>query len=172
VVHTFNPSTWKAEAGGFLRSAWSTEWVPAQPGLHRETLSWKTKNKQTTTTTKDTLSPDGSEIWGRCDTLRKWGLTSCWLHCGRYWRLEVCSDTLDPKSAILCLIPLDRYPKWVCWDIIIQFSIVEGAYVFHMLLNQFTLFPQNPYLSKHFIFHLFFLTAVILTSVLSHCFFN
>jgi hypothetical protein len=25
--------------------AWSTEWVPEQPGLHRETLSWKTKNK-------------------------------------------------------------------------------------------------------------------------------
>ena len=26
VVHTFNPSTWEAEAGGFLssRSAWST----------------------------------------------------------------------------------------------------------------------------------------------------
>jgi hypothetical protein len=27
-----------------LRPAWSTEWVPGQPGLHRETLSW---NKQT-----------------------------------------------------------------------------------------------------------------------------
>jgi hypothetical protein len=37
--------------GGFLslRPAWSTEWVPGQPGLHRETLSQKTKqtNKQT-----------------------------------------------------------------------------------------------------------------------------
>jgi hypothetical protein len=50
VVHAFNPSTWEAEAGGFLslRPAWSTEWVPGQPGLHRETLSRKTKtNKQT-----------------------------------------------------------------------------------------------------------------------------
>jgi hypothetical protein len=30
VAHTFNPSTWKAEAGGFLslRSSWPTEWVP------------------------------------------------------------------------------------------------------------------------------------------------
>jgi hypothetical protein len=46
VVHVFNPSTWEAEAWGFLssRPAWSTEWVPGQPGLHRETLS------QTTTT--------------------------------------------------------------------------------------------------------------------------
>ena len=40
VVHTFNPSTQEAEAGRFLSSwpAWSTEWVPRQPGLYRETL--------------------------------------------------------------------------------------------------------------------------------------
>jgi hypothetical protein len=42
VAHAFNPGTWEAEAGGFLSSkpAWSTKWVPEQPGLHRETLSW------------------------------------------------------------------------------------------------------------------------------------
>jgi hypothetical protein len=47
VAHAFNPSTREAEAGGFLssRPAWSTEWVPGQPGLHRETLSQK-KNKK------------------------------------------------------------------------------------------------------------------------------
>jgi hypothetical protein len=41
-------STWEAEAGGFqgLRLAWSTEWVPGQPGLYRETLSWKKKMKK------------------------------------------------------------------------------------------------------------------------------
>jgi hypothetical protein len=46
---TFNPSTREAEAGRFLssRPAWSTEWVLGQPGLHRETLSQKNKNKQT-----------------------------------------------------------------------------------------------------------------------------
>jgi hypothetical protein len=51
VVHAFNPSTREAEAGGFLssRPAWSTEWVPGQPGIYRETLSRKNKNKQTTT---------------------------------------------------------------------------------------------------------------------------
>jgi hypothetical protein len=51
VAHAFNPSTWDTEAGGFLisRPAWSTEWVPGQPGLHRETLSQKTKqNKKKT----------------------------------------------------------------------------------------------------------------------------
>jgi hypothetical protein len=47
VAHALNPSTWEAEAGGFLslRPAWSTKWVPGQPGLHRETLSWKEKKK-------------------------------------------------------------------------------------------------------------------------------
>jgi hypothetical protein len=49
VAHTFNPSTPEAEAGGFLssRPACSTKGVPGQPGLYRETLSLKTKNKQT-----------------------------------------------------------------------------------------------------------------------------
>jgi hypothetical protein len=51
VVQAFNPSTLKAEEGRFLssRSAWSTKWVPGQPGLYRETLSQKNKqtNKQT-----------------------------------------------------------------------------------------------------------------------------
>jgi hypothetical protein len=48
VEHAFNPSTWEAEAGGFLssRPAWSTKCVPGQPGLHRETLSRKTKKKK------------------------------------------------------------------------------------------------------------------------------
>jgi hypothetical protein len=36
VAHAFNASIWEAETG---RSAWSTKWVPGQPGLHRETLS-------------------------------------------------------------------------------------------------------------------------------------
>jgi hypothetical protein len=48
VVHGFNPSTWEAGAGGFVsfRPAWSTEWVPGQPGLHRETLSQNQKKKK------------------------------------------------------------------------------------------------------------------------------
>jgi hypothetical protein len=48
VAHACNPSTREAEAGGFLssRPAWSTERVPGQPGLHRETLSQKTQKKR------------------------------------------------------------------------------------------------------------------------------
>jgi hypothetical protein len=49
VAHAFNPSTPEAEASGFLSSkpAWSTKWVPEQPGLYRETLSRKTKQNKT-----------------------------------------------------------------------------------------------------------------------------
>jgi hypothetical protein len=49
VAHTFNPSTWEAEAGRFLssRPAWSIERIPGQPGLYRETLSRKKQNKKT-----------------------------------------------------------------------------------------------------------------------------
>jgi hypothetical protein len=54
VSHTFNPSTWEAEADGFLslRPAWSTKWDPGQSGLYRETLSQKNKTKQNKTKTK------------------------------------------------------------------------------------------------------------------------
>jgi hypothetical protein len=39
VAHSFNPSIWEAEAGRSLSFSpdWSTELVPGQPGLHRET---------------------------------------------------------------------------------------------------------------------------------------
>ena len=48
VAHTFNPSTWEAEAGRppSSRPARSTKWAPGQPGPHRETLSRKTKTNK------------------------------------------------------------------------------------------------------------------------------
>jgi hypothetical protein len=48
VAYTVNSSTWEAEASGSLW-VWGqpgTEQVPGQPGLHRETLSQKSKTKQ------------------------------------------------------------------------------------------------------------------------------
>jgi hypothetical protein len=41
MANAFNPSTWEAEAGEFLslRPVWSTELVPGQSRLLRETLS-------------------------------------------------------------------------------------------------------------------------------------
>jgi hypothetical protein len=48
VAHTFNPSTREAKAGGFLNSrpAWSTKWVPGQPGLYSLSQKNKQKNKK------------------------------------------------------------------------------------------------------------------------------
>jgi hypothetical protein len=44
-MHTFNPRTPTAKASRSLSlmPTWSTTWVPGQPGLHKETLSWITK---------------------------------------------------------------------------------------------------------------------------------
>jgi hypothetical protein len=46
VAHAFDPSTQKAEAGGFLRPAWFTKRVPGQPGIRREALSGNPKKKK------------------------------------------------------------------------------------------------------------------------------
>jgi hypothetical protein len=53
VAHAINPSTWETETGRFLssRPAWSTEWVPGQPGLYRETCL--ETNKQTNNNNKN-----------------------------------------------------------------------------------------------------------------------
>jgi hypothetical protein len=51
VAHAFNPRTWEAETGRFLssRPAWSTEWVPGQPGLYiKKPFLEKPKNNQPT----------------------------------------------------------------------------------------------------------------------------
>jgi hypothetical protein len=55
VAHAFNPSTREAEVVGFLslRPAWSTEWVPGQPGYTEKPCLEKNqkrkKNKKTLT---------------------------------------------------------------------------------------------------------------------------
>jgi hypothetical protein len=46
-MHSFNPSTQEAEAGGSLslKPAWFKECIPGQPGLQKETVL-KNKNKK------------------------------------------------------------------------------------------------------------------------------
>jgi hypothetical protein len=85
VAHAFNPSTPEAEAGGFLssRPVWSTEWVPGQPGLHRETLSQKKKRERERERRKVLVccshgDPDRNTVW----------LTSCVIFQGGRSRLR------------------------------------------------------------------------------------
>jgi hypothetical protein len=53
VTYTFNPSTGRQRQTDLgLRLAWSTERVPGQPGLHKETLSQKPKTKPNQTKNK------------------------------------------------------------------------------------------------------------------------
>jgi hypothetical protein len=85
VAHTFNPSTLEAEAGGFLSSGpdWSTEWVPGQPGLQRETLPQKTNNKQI----RKQASPCLSRVRGSQRKAHNWWSEQVWwltiLACGK-----------------------------------------------------------------------------------------
>jgi hypothetical protein len=69
VAHAFNPSTREAEAGGFLssRPAWSTEWVPGQPGLYRDTLSRKTTTTKRFPKTETMTSEKSTSPWKKTD---------------------------------------------------------------------------------------------------------
>ena len=55
VAHAFNPSTWEAEAGGFLslRPVWSTKWVQDSQGYTEKPCLEKPKPNQTKTKTKE-----------------------------------------------------------------------------------------------------------------------
>jgi hypothetical protein len=81
-----------APAGRFLssRPAWSTEWVPGQPGLHRETLSQKNKNKKPTNQTnkqanKKITTPSPPKI--RFEWSRKFAPSNepCWRVFFKHW---------------------------------------------------------------------------------------
>jgi hypothetical protein len=58
------------EAGGFLssRPAWSTEWVPGQPGIHREILSQKKKKKRIQQGFSQSYLPSGCSVWNSCSS--------------------------------------------------------------------------------------------------------
>jgi hypothetical protein len=71
VAHTFNPSTWEAEAGRFLslRPAWSTEFQDSQGSTEKPCLDpppQKKPKKQKTkqNKTKQNKTKPNSDIWG------------------------------------------------------------------------------------------------------------
>jgi hypothetical protein len=106
VAHAFSPSTWEAEAGGFLssRPAWSTKWVPGQPGLHRETLS---QNKQTNKQIK-IFTKMGSILLRQSYATQSrlvWNLifTSCWPPNSRSCCLSLPSGEISHAQSHLAV---------------------------------------------------------------------
>ena len=63
--HTFNSSTWEAEAGGSLsfRPAWSTEWIPGQLSYSEKPCLKKQKQKKN----YQRHCLPTSEVWTECD---------------------------------------------------------------------------------------------------------
>jgi hypothetical protein len=107
VAHAFNPSTWEAEARGFLslRPTWSTAWVPGQPGIHRETLSRKIQKTKTKPKKKYPV------LWGagvaavprRCQGLQLSLMTCTWL-----------PHTPENKPRPLTIMRAAQGAPW-CW---------------------------------------------------------
>jgi hypothetical protein len=114
VAHTLNPSTREAEAGKSLnwRPAWSTKWVPGQPELHRETLSWKTnkikwtphppKKPQSTKTKTQTPKTKVLELLHSLDLSQ----LQCWLNGLGFREIQYRPFSLVPrlwcKFSVLC----------------------------------------------------------------------
>ena len=87
VAHTFNPSTYEAEAEGFLsyRPAWTTERVPGQPGLYRKALSQKTKQNQNPPNNNNNKNPKPSKNFKTTIYLKVTGFFVCVCGCGVVW---------------------------------------------------------------------------------------
>ena len=72
VARAFTPSTWEAgagaEAGGSLslRSAWSTEQVPGQSGLHRNSVPIIKPNQTAINKNKNKINKTTKEIFLLC----------------------------------------------------------------------------------------------------------
>jgi hypothetical protein len=78
-----------------LRPAWSTKWVPGQPGLHRQALSSNTKTEKNKKKQKTKNQPT-------CTGSPGWWQT----HCSQGW-----SYVFDPP---VCTSSVLRWQAWVC----------------------------------------------------------
>ena len=109
VAHACNSSTWEAEVGRFLssRSAWSTEWVPRQPGLHRETLSWKNKTNKHT----NKINQKKQRWWGTRLGL-VWNHCQFWVSPWQTWRTQTKfgANTLE---VVFYLLAVDLFIECV-----------------------------------------------------------
>jgi hypothetical protein len=81
-----------------LRPAWSTEWVPGQPRLHRETLSWKNKN-----TTKQKNNQKIQKSKWKDNTQNEWKYlqTICPIRNYNPEYIRDCSNSLQHMETII-----------------------------------------------------------------------
>jgi hypothetical protein len=86
VVLILNPS--RGRSSLCLRPTWSTEWVPGQPGLHREALSQK--NKKTTNKQRQQV-----KSWGMAQFSEKEDLSSNSQHSLK--KFGVAARTSNPR---------------------------------------------------------------------------
>ena len=172
VVHAFSPRTWEAEEGGFLslRPAWSTKWVPGQPGLYRETLSCCAhlgqQGKRNTVGFFSTAFIAGTP-WccygdpgnpGRTAYIHpstgegyvsSWDWLACWhfisMHpLGRVWRQVVTSaGAIRLFMATVYLKTAISFRRWLPTHFLRKFSILEPYINFkHYTLSlTFRVFP-------------------------------
>jgi hypothetical protein len=143
VAHAINLSTWEAEAGRFLslRPAWSTEWVPGQPGPHTETLSQKKKkkNKKTQCVQRAVYR---HLLWCR-GGWRSWGGRCSGIHshvemddgqrttgklisfCCRLWRGLGLSGSHSKPPTLHHAGPTDWLSYMICLSLVLTISLVS-----------------------------------------------
>jgi hypothetical protein len=111
IAKAFNPNTREAEAGGFLssRPAWSTEWVPGQPGLYRETLSQKKKKKRKISIYIKLVRNNVMTALTDClpnEALKRTGCLPMWERMG--WSSSIYCVKRGKKLTLLC----SAFQKW------------------------------------------------------------
>jgi hypothetical protein len=126
VALNFTPSTWEAQAEAgeslCLRPAWSIEWVPEQPGIHRASLSGN-KRKQTNKQNKNKnyQQPNKAVEWSPC---LAWGKHSLILSTTKGERAAKLTMYLHCETLPTCVLEHLSPSQWHCfrklsylWDV-------------------------------------------------------
>lgn len=133
VAQPFNPSIWEGEASGSVswRPSWHTDWVPQQPGLHREALPWKTKQKSSPNSLR-TLSLAGQTVY-----LSPFGFIVIILNCVRSvcWFMQV---NAGASNGWRWQVPWSYSWLWATWH-----SAESSTEQYVLLTSEPSLYPPS-----------------------------